>query len=261
DTRTGEQKLILSDAAATMLDAAATYRRNEDAGQSSLFSAETHHALVDPAPSGADIPRAALLAAEKEMLGLYVSEHPLLEVDRALRASTDTQIADIASAPEGHVRSIGGIISRFVKKFTKKGEAMAIITLEDLAGAVEVVVFPSSYEKFAPLLERDSIVCVKGKVDHREDEPKIVALEIWRPNLEAGGDPLVLTVAAEECTPKLVEELKEILHSHPGLTPVHLRLTSGANTKVLRLPDEIRIERRNGLYAELKTLLGAGSLT
>ncbi|MGH2786230.1 MAG: DNA polymerase III subunit alpha, partial [Actinomycetota bacterium] len=134
DTRTGEQKLVLSESAATMLDAAATYRRNEDAGQSSLFSAETHHALVDPAPSGADIPRAALLAAEKEMLGLYVSEHPLLEVEKALRASTDTQIADIISAPEGVVRSIGGIVSRFVKKFTKKGEAMAIITLEDLAG-------------------------------------------------------------------------------------------------------------------------------
>ena len=260
DTRTGEQKLVLSESAATMLDAAATYRRNEDAGQSSLFSAEEHHALVDPAPSGADIPRAALLAAEKEMLGLYVSEHPLLEVEKALRASTDTPIADIFSAPEGAVRSIGGIVSRFVKKFTKKGEAMAIITLEDLAGAVEVVVFPGSYQKFAPLLERDAIVCVKGKVDLREDEPKVVALEVWRPNLEAGGDPLILTVAAEACTPRLVEELKGILHSHPGLTPVHLRLTSGTKTKVLRLPDEIRIERRNGLYAELKTLLGAGSL-
>ncbi|MEX2554002.1 MAG: DNA polymerase III subunit alpha [Actinomycetota bacterium] len=260
DTRTGEQKLVLSDAAATMLDAAATYRRNEDAGQSSLFSAETHHTLVDPAPSGADIPRAALLAAEKEMLGLYVSEHPLLEVEKALRASTDTQIADIAMAPEGSVRSIGGIISRFAKKFTKKGEAMGIITLEDLAGAVEVVVFPAAFQKFGPLLERDSIICVKGKIDLREDEPKVVALEVWRPNLAAGGDPLVLTVAAEACTPKLVEELKVILHSHPGLTPVHLRLMSGTKTKVLRLPDEIRIERRNGLYAELKTLLGTGSL-
>ena len=261
DTRTGEQRLVLSDAAATMLDAAATYRRNEDAGQSSLFSAEEHHALVDPAPSGADIPRAALLAAEKEMLGLYISDHPLLEVEKALRASTDTQIADIASMAEGAVRSIGGIISRFAKKFTRKGEAMGIITLEDLAGAVEVVVFPGAFQKFASLLERDSIVCVKGKVDLREDDPKIVALEVWRPNLEAGGDPLVLTLEAQACTPKLVDELKGILHSHPGLTPVHLRLMSGANTKVLRLPDDFRIERRNGLYAELKTLLGTGSLT
>ncbi|MGH2727848.1 MAG: DNA polymerase III subunit alpha, partial [Actinomycetota bacterium] len=101
DTRTGEQKLVLSEAAATMLDAAATYRRNEDAGQSSLFSAEEHHALVDPAPSGADIPRAALLTAEKDMLGLYVSDHPLFEVEKALRASTDTSIADIAAMPEG----------------------------------------------------------------------------------------------------------------------------------------------------------------
>jgi DNA polymerase III subunit alpha len=260
DTRTGEQRLVLADSAATMLDAAASYRRAEEAGQSSLFSVETHHALADPTPSGVEISRSGLLAAEKEMLGLYVSDHPLLEFEPALRASTDTPIADVVSAPEGAIRVIGGIVSRFGKKFTKKGEAMAIITLEDLAGAVEVVVFPSSYEKFAPLLERDAIVCVKGKVDLRDEAPKIVALEVWKPNLEAGGDPLILTLPADRCTEPFVEELKGILHSHPGLTPVHLKLTSAQSTKMLRLPEDFRIERRNGLYAELKSLLGAGAL-
>jgi DNA polymerase-3 subunit alpha len=195
------------------------------------------------------------------MLGLYVSDHPLLEVEKALRASTDTPIADVASAPEGTTRCIGGIVSRLAKKFTKKGEAMAVITLEDLAGAIEVVVFPSSYEKFSKLLIRDAIVCVKGKVDLRDEQPKLVALEIWQPNLAAGGDPLVLDIAATECTPGFVEQLKDVLSSHPGLTPVHLRLTSGEDTKVLRLPDDFRIERRNGLYAELKTLLGAGAMS
>src|SRR5207244_10218153 len=97
---------------------------------------------------------------------------------------------------------------------------------------------PSSYEKFAPLLERDSIVCVKGRVDLRDDQPKIVAMEIWQPNLAAGGDPLVLSIPAERCTEKVVAQLKEILHSHPGLTPVHMRLTSTGPAKVLRLPDD-----------------------
>ena len=263
DTRTGEQRLVLSEAAAKMLDAAAGDRRNEQAGQSSLFGVEERHAMMTgsgPAPSGTDIPRSALLAAEKEMLGLYVSDHPLLEVEGALRASTDIHIADVRSAGEGAIRTVGGIVVRFAKKFTKKGEAMAVIVLEDLAGAIEVVVFPSSYEKFAPLLSKEAIVCVKGKVDLRDEEPKLVALEVWHPNLETGGAPLVLTLDAGACTPPVVEQLKEVLSSHPGLTPVHLRLTSGANTKVLRLPDDFRIERRNGLYAELKSLLGAGAL-
>ena len=264
DTRTGEARLVLCESAGKMLDGAADDRRKEQEGQSSLFGAEQKQALITangPSPSGADIPRAALLAAEKEMLGLYVSDHPLLEVEKALRASTDTPIADCVSAPDGSTRTVGGIVSRFAKKFTKKGEAMAVVMLEDLAGAIEVVVFPSSYEKFAPLLGKDAIVCVKGKIDLRDDAPKLVALEIWKPNLAAGGDPLVLDIAATECTPGFVEQLKVVLSSHPGLTPVHLRLNSGENTKVLRLPDDFRIERRNGLYAELKTLLGAGAMS
>ncbi len=264
DTRTGEARLVLSETAGKMLDGAADDRRKEQEGQSSLFGAEEKQALMTvngPSPSDADMPRSALLAAEKEMLGLYVSDHPLLEVERALRASTDTPIADCASAPEGSTRTVGGLVSRLAKKFTKKGEAMAVVMLEDLAGAIEVVVFPSSYEKFAPLLAKDAIVCVKGKIDLRDDAPKLVALEIWKPNLAAGGDPLVLDIPAAECTPGFVEQLKEVLSSHPGLTPVHLRLNSGENTKVLRLPDDFRIERRNGLYAELKTLLGAGAMS
>ena len=260
DTRTGERRLILCDSAGTMLDAAASYRRAEEAGQSSLFSVEEHHALSDPSPSGVEISRSELLAAEKEMLGLYVSDHPLLEVDQALRASTDTPIAEVFSVAEGVVRTVGGIVSRFAKRFTKKGEQMAVITLEDLAGAIEVVVFPSSFEKFAPLLVKDAILCVKGKVDLRDEAPKIVALEVWRPNLEAGGDPLMLSIPAESCTPALVAKLKEVLSSHPGLTPVHLRLLSGEKPKLLRLPDDYRVERRNGLYAELKTLLGSAAL-
>jgi DNA polymerase III subunit alpha len=260
DTRTGERRLVLSESAGTMLDAAASYRRAEEAGQSSLFSVEQHHALADPTPSGVEISRSELLAAEKDMVGLYISDHPLLEVAQALRASTDTPIADIISAAEGSIRTLGGIVTRFAKRFTKKGEAMALITLEDLAGAIEVVVFPSSYEKFAPLLVKDAIVCVKGKVDLRDEAPKLVALEVWRPNLEAGGDPLVLTIPADTCTPDLVERLKEVLSSHPGLTPVHLRLVSGESTKLLRLQDDFRVERRNGLYGELKSLLGSSAM-
>jgi DNA polymerase III subunit alpha len=261
DKRSGLPMLVLAESAGRMLDAASDYRRNEDLGQSSLFGAEEHHALVDPAPSGADIQRSALLTAEKEMLGFYVSEHPLLEQEAAIRASTDATISALATLPEGTVRTVGGIVSRSQRKFTKKGDAMGILVLEDLSGAIEVVVFPNTFSQLPPeVVSQDAIVCVKGKVDTREDPAKFVALEIWRPNLEAGGDPLVLRLPAESCTPALVESLKGILQSHPGPTPVHLHLASGLDTTVLRLPNDFRIERRAGLYAELKSVLGQSAL-
>jgi DNA polymerase-3 subunit alpha len=263
DKRSGLPMLVLSEPAARMLDAAASYRRNEDAGQSSLFGAETHHRLADPAPSEAPIERSALLAAEKEMLGLYVSDHPLLAVEQALRASSDARVGDLLTLPEGTVRTVGGIVSRSTKRFTRKGEPMGVLVLEDLAGAVEVVVFPSTYAATSPdCLAQDAIVCVKGKVDTREEPPKLVALEIWRPNLEAGGDPLILTVAAEACSPALVETLKGVLQAHPGLVPVHLHLVSAAGRRtVLRLPEEFNVERRTGLFAELKSILGPAALS
>jgi len=91
----------------------------------------------------------------------------------------------------------------------------------------------------------------------RDDEPKIVAQEVSIPSTEAVADPLVLSVPAELCTPALVDRLKGVLEAHPGPTPVHLRLLSGnSSPKTIRLPHRYCVERRNGLYAELKALLG-----
>ena len=305
DKRSGLPTLGLSEAAAKMLDAAAEDRRNEAAGQSSLFGADERQSMTtvaEPPSSGAIIDKRALLTAEKEMLGLYVSDHPLLGVEASLRALCDTQIADVETLEEGRTVTIGGIISRVQKKFTKKGEAMGVLTIEDLAGAIDVVVFPSSYMTLpAEVIAQDAIVVVKGKVDMREDPRKIVAQEITRPVLAVGdsaagcvaeGEPkpvsggavleqarraagarrrtpvraadatLVLRLSAERAgDPSFVADLAAVLRSHPGPTPVHLHLTSGGGaTKVMRLSDEFQVERRTGLYAELKAILGSGAV-
>ncbi|HVL89610.1 MAG TPA: DNA polymerase III subunit alpha [Actinomycetota bacterium] len=305
DKRTGLPTLGLSEPAAKMLEAAAEDRRNEAAGQSSLFGAEERQSMTtvsEPVSSGAIIDKRALLTAEKEMLGLYVSDHPLLAVEASLRDLCDTQIADVETLEEGRTVTIGGIISRSQKKFTKKGEAMGVLTLEDLAGAIEVVVFPSTYLSLpAEVIAQDAIVVVKGKVDVREEPPKIVAQEITKPVLavseapatrnepgdpkplsggavadttrraangrrraaaRTGDDTLVLRLSAERAgDPAFVAELRGVLSSHPGPTPVHLHLTSGeGTTKVLRLADDYQVERRQGLYAELKAILGSGAV-
>jgi DNA polymerase-3 subunit alpha len=224
-----------------------------------LFSGDdaADEVLRDPTVS-AELPGQALLAAEKEMLGLYVSDHPLLAVEPVLRATTSARASDVASLREGDTRTLGGLVTRVRRRFTKKGESMATFVLEDLDGAVEGVVFPSAFGQVADLIVEDTIVCVKGRVDLRDDQPKIVALELWRPNLADSGEPLVLSVRADACTPELIDRLKAVLEAHAGPTQVHLRLTGGEGQKLLRLPN-YGIERRNGLYADLKALLGPGA--
>ncbi len=256
-----DKGVVLRDKVEDMLDAVATQKRNEAAGQFSLFGGGESEQLSEIPPSGEEIPQPLLLAAEKEMVGLYVSDHPLLAVEPALRACTDLRIADAhAAAATAATKTAGGIATRIVRRFTKKGEPMATFTLEGLDGAIEVVVFPATYAKAEQVLVNDAIVCVKGRVEVREDEaPKIVAMEVWRPNLEAGGDPLVLKIPTARA-PMLVNQLKEVLQAHPGPTPVQVHLVAEDATVVrkMRIPDSLRVETRNGLYAELKSLLGSG---
>ncbi|HJT38557.1 MAG TPA: DNA polymerase III subunit alpha [Actinomycetota bacterium] len=263
--RDAEKGLVLSDAAAARADAANADARAREQGQFSLFaghddmgSAHMHTPLPAPAEQ---LPKNQLLAAEKEMLGVYVSDHPLFAVEEVLKQSASHKITDLHSLREQDPVTVAGMVTRLQKKFTKKGEPMAVFWLEDLQGTVEVLVFPSSYVSAAPMLTADAIVTVRGKIDTRDDEPKVVAQEVAVPTLDAGGAPLVLSVPAETCTPAFVERLKTVLESHPGPTPVHLRLLSGATpAKTIRLPHRYCVERRNGLYAELKVLLGQKAL-
>ena len=259
--RDAEKGVVLHEKVASIVDAAVADARAAEQGQFSLFAHDPAMHVDFELPTGDDIPKNVLLAAEKEMLGVYVSDHPLLAVEDILRQASSHKITDLVGLRDQDGVTIGGIVTRMQKKFTKKGEPMAVFWLEDLQGSVEVVVFPSSYVSAAPLLAADAIVTVRGKIDMRDDEAKVIAQEIAIPSLDPGGAPLVLSVPAETCTPAFVERLKDVLESHPGPTPVHLRLLSGATpAKTLRLPHRYCVERRNGLYAELKVLLGQKAL-
>ncbi len=256
-----DKGVVLRDSVARTIDATIAQRKNEEAGQFSLFGGEQSQQMAELPAADQELPQSVRLIAEKEMLGLYVSDHPLLGVEAALRASTDLRIADAPAVAPGVTKTAAGIISGLLRRFTKKGDAMATFVLEDLEGAIEVVVFPSVYAKVQEVLANDAIVCVKGKVEVRGegDPPKIMAQEVWVPDFEGGSDPLILKVEAGTCTPGLVDRLKDVLTSHPGPTQVHVHLHSEAGVKVLRLPGQFGVERRNGLYGELKSLLGSGA--
>jgi DNA polymerase-3 subunit alpha len=245
-----------------LLDSVLDRRRNEAEGQFDLFSslgAET------PAVSGhrvaipdAEFPKAQRLAFEKEMLGLYVSEHPLLSAERSLRRHVECTLAELREGREGEMRTVGGIVTALNRKYTRRGDLMATFVLEDLGAALEVMVFPKTMAQFGHLLADDAIVTVKGRIDQRDDTPKIIAMEVDRPELVLdGGPPVRVRMKLAALSDAKVTKLKDILSEHPGDSPVFVHLESPEKTTVLRLGDDHLVDAGNGLFAELRVLLGA----
>lgn len=254
---------------AEAVDAVLETKRAEAVGQFDLFA----DVAPDTAPGvglALTIPlgeweKSMLLAAEREMLGLYVSDHPLFGVEHVLAQSTDCTVAAVHSddRPDGQVVSVGGLVTAVSFKTTKSsGARWAIVSLEDLEGAIEVMVFPATFATVGPHLTPDAVVIVKGRIDKREEEsPRLVALEVTVPDLSEGPrGPVVVTMPAARCTPPLVERLREVLSAHPGVTEVQLRLSNGSRTTLLRLDDRLRVTATPSLFADLKALLGPNCL-
>ncbi len=236
-------------------------RGREAEGQFDLFSTQpveesTTDSRREPIPD-TEFPKSQRLAFEKEMLGLYVSEHPMMGAERALRRHIDCTLSELREGREGEMRTVGGIVTSLVRKYTKRGDLMGTFVLEDLGAALEVMVFPKTMAGFGHLLEDDAIVVVKGRLDVRDDTPKIIAMEITRPELAIdGGAPVRVKVRLNALSDDKVGRLKHILSEHPGDSPVFVHLESPEKTTVLRLGDDHLVDAGNGLFAELRVLLG-----
>ncbi len=251
----------------TVVDRSLESRRERDLGITTLFAAfEEEQANPDwggvkvPIPD-AEFDKAQRLAFEKEMLGLYVSDHPLRGFEAALARHTDATLADMREedTPPGDrspVRTVGGVVTDLRRSYTKKGDLMARFVLEDLQAAMEVFVFPKTMAEYGALIENDAVLVVKGRLDTRDEEPKIVCMEASRPVLERGNSDLHITLPLGVLTDARVDGLKQVLSGHPGSSPVMLHV----GEKVLRLPPEFNVDCRNGLVGELKRLLGQSAV-
>ena len=239
-----------------VLDATLERRRNEEMGQYSLFAGEEDIGEeIDVDIPDLAWPQKIRLAFEKEMLGLYVSDHPLLSVGAALAAETTASISDLDDMSDRSSISIGGIVGSITRRWTKNGDPMVFFQLEDLQGSVECIAFPKTVHDYGPFIVEDAVLVVSGNLDHRGDDVKVVAREIKE--LEIRDDSTVrLTVPAARLTPEVVTNLKAILKNHPGSASVYLHMTDNGGTKVLRLSDAHKVETRSALFAELKELLG-----
>ncbi|PRX62682.1 DNA polymerase-3 subunit alpha [Nonomuraea fuscirosea] len=247
------------------IDAIIDIKRNEAIGQDSLFGAIDggEDRTFDVRIPVGEWDKSTLLQFEREMLGLYVSDHPLFGVEHVLAAGADCSIAAVQdeSRADGQVVTVGGILSGMQRKVTKKGDTWVLTQLEDLEGAIEVMIFPSAYQLCSTILAEDAIVFVKGRIDKREDVAKLIAMEVTAPDLsQVTGGPLLVSLPLRRCTPPVVARLKEILATHPGPSEVHLQIHNGPRTTVLRLDDRLRVTPSPALIGELKQLLGPACL-
>ena len=252
----------------TAVDQYVDIKRNEAIGQDSLFGGlDDEDGAFGVNVAVPDIPewdKTTLLSHEREMLGLYVSDHPLMGLEHVLADAADCTIGQLLTDESRRDReqvTIAGLITSVQRKITKRGDAWAIVTVEDLEGAIDVLLFPSSYQLASTILLEDTIVVVKGNLNRDKDQPEVHGREVSQPSLEsAAAGPVTVTLPSTRCTPPVVEQLKDVLRTHPGTTEVRLKLMARAGTTVLRLDDRLRVSPSPALYADLKHLLGPGCL-
>lgn len=230
----------------------------------------------DPLPDIAEFPQKNLLMMEKEVVGLYISGHPLAEFEEEIRKISTINAGELIeidesqadnSIKDGNYIKIGGLIAHRKNKITKNNNMMAFITLEDLFGSVEVLVFPKIFDQYMNLLYEDSIVVIEGKVSMREEEePKIIAEKIlplikktrhqknMSNNKNGTNERLYLKICKNQDFRETFEKMKPILKRYKGNVAVYLYLEE--ENKKLRANEDLWVTIEDDLIEELINLLG-----
>jgi DNA polymerase III subunit alpha len=251
------------------IDAVVDVKRNEAVGQFDLFAGlgGDDGGAAGFAPDIPELPewdKKAKLTFERQMLGLYVSDHPLAGLEHVLQRAADTQVASLLedeARPDGASVQIAGLVTSLQRKMTKNGNPWAIATVEDLGGSIEVLFFPQTFATVSTALAEDTIVTVRGRLNRRDEIPTIYAQEMTLPDVSNAEDgPVSLTLPANRCTGPVVEQLRGILTNHPGQAEVRLRLTSPGRHTVMKLADNLRVQPTPALFGDLKALLGPSCL-
>ena len=250
------------------VDAMSEEAKKREQGQESLFGGFGDEPAIDlaalPVIPEIEWDKQTKLAFERDMLGLYVSDHPLFGIEHVLAQHADTSIARLQGddAPkEGSIVTIAGLITGLQLKRNKRGELWAIATVEDLEGSIEVLFFAKTYMTVSTMLSPDTVCVIKGRVMERDDTRSLSAQEMTLPELK--GDvrgPVVLTMPLVRANNGLAHRLKGVLGEHPGATEVHLKLTQPGRSVTVKLDDGLRVTASPALFGDLKALLGPACL-
>jgi DNA polymerase-3 subunit alpha len=240
------------------IDSVIETKRAEAIGQFDLFGGETSS---DIAGLEIEIPqtewdKSTLLAFEREMLGLYVSDHPLLGVEHILRSHTDMSISQLLDegVPDGMV-TVGGLITGVQRKVSRNGDSWAVVNIEDLEGSIEALFFSKTYNQYALSLTEDRVVVIRGRFSRSDEQVRFTAMEMSMPDINSGPTgPLLISLPAAQVTPPIVERMKEILKSHPGKREVHLHVVDTQKSTTLKV--DALVTASPSLSADLKAILG-----
>ena len=258
----GHTRRALMECFERRVDEVIDLKRNQANGQDDLFGdfGGTEKLATAPVPDLPEWDKRVRLGFEREMLGLYVSDHPLQGLEHILAAQRDLSIGQLRAddGPRDGMVNIAGMITQVVRKQTKTGDLWAIATVEDLESAIEVLLFPKVYAGVAASLATDTVVRIKGRIRTKDESLEMTGQEVAFPDVSEGpSGPLVIQLPAVRCTPAVVEQLRHVLRAHPGPTEVRVRLVSATNgAKVWKLDEGLRVATSRPLMADLKALLG-----
>ena len=244
------------------IDSVIETKRAEAIGQFDLFGGDsiTQVAGLDIEIPATEWDKSTLLTFEREMLGLYVSDHPLLGVEHVLRSHTDMSISQLLDdGPQDGMVTIGGLITGIQRKVSRQGASWAVVNVEDLEGAIEVLFFSNTYNQYALSLTEDRVVVVRGRFSRTDEQVRFTALEMKMPDISAAPTgPLLISLPAAQVTPPIVERMKEILRSHPGKREVHLHVIDAQKSTTLKI--DALVTSSPSLSADLKAILGPDCL-
>lgn len=262
----GDTRRALMEIHEGAVESAVKDKRAEDKGDigfdfDSLFDeGEATAASVPPRPEWAKKDK---LAFEREMLGLYVSDHPLAGLEIALAKHAGAPIAELNDNPpdDGEQVTVAGLITSVQHRVARNsGNPYGMVTIEDFGGELTIMFLGKTYQEFGPRLQADSIVVIRGRVNHRDDGITLQAMTMQMPDFGVANDsgPLLLSLREQRATVDVVTELEAVLRRHRGSTEVRLRLVRDEAARVFELPH--RIEPTAGFFGEIKSLLGPRAL-
>ncbi len=252
------------------IDSVITLKRNEAIGQFDLFAgfdeAESESSLSIEIPDLPEWEKKDKLSFERDMLGLYVSDHPLQGLEGLLSQHAEMSITSVLGEDgpqDGAIITIAGMITSLSRRIAKaSGNAYARAEVEDLGGSMEVMFFGQVYGPIASVLAEDLIVVVKGRLQKRDDGAiTLNCMELSVPDLSEGlNGPLVITMPTYKATEAVVTELGDVLRTHRGNSEVRLHLQGDTRTEIMGLPVHLRVNPSPSLFGDLKVLLGPACL-
>jgi len=254
------------------------YQKSKRNGQTSLFdlfekdnSGKNSSNYQDRLPDISEFSQNELLVMEKEMLGLYISYHPLNDYKERLKKIVTSTSIELANFSDRSRVVLAGVINNFKRKSTKNGNLMAFITLEDLEGTVEIIAFPKVYEKCKEMIKKDEIVITEGRLDVAEGKTKIIAekislLEKYLKNKKLTSktkeknrnltEELHLEINTEKNEPNFLRKLKELFYDYPGKSQVVLHFTDKDKTILHSIDKKYSVNIDDKLMEETRGILG-----